>query len=303
MATIILPPLQASSSSTARLLFYASIPRPPITIQALSNRRISSLFSPSVPVAFSITTTKCRPRTLIVVSALPKLGDTESIAVPDEAVDVIAKFPQEGGVYAVYDKDSELQFIGITRNIAASVVTHQKSVPELCSSVRACTVDEPDRTTLTQAWKTWMEEHISTSGKVPPGNETGNSTWVRQPPRKKSDLRLTPGRHVQLTVPLEELIDKLVKENKVVAFIKGSRSAPQCGFSQRVVGILESEGIDYESVNVLDEENNPGLREALKSYSNWPTFPQIFANGELVGGCDILNTMHEKGELTELRKT
>ena len=103
-----------------------------------------------------------------------------------------------------------------------------------------------------------MEEHIKATGKVPPGNDTGNTTWVRQAPKKKPDLRLTPGQHVQLTVPLEELIDKLVKENKVVAFIKGSRSAPLCGFSQRVIGILENEQVDYESVDVLDDEYNSG---------------------------------------------
>lgn len=163
-------------------------------------------------------------------------------------------------------------------------------------------IDEPDRAALTQAWKAWMEEHMAVTGNVPPGNEPGNSTWVRQPPKQKPDLRLTPGRHVKLTVPLEDLIDRLVKENKVVAFIKGSRSAPMCGFSQRVVGILESEGVDYESVDVLDEEYNSGLRETLKKYSSWPTFPQIFVNGELVGGCDILSSMYEKGELADLFK-
>lgn len=164
-------------------------------------------------------------------------------------------------------------------------------------------IDQPDKETLTQAWKSWMEEYVKSTGKVPPGNESGNATWMRQPPRKKPDLRLTPGRHVQLTVPLEELIDKLVKENKVVAFIKGSRSAPLCGFSQKVIGILESVGFDYESIDVLDEEHNPGLRETLKMYSNWPTFPQIFVDGELVGGCDILTAMHEKGELASLLKS
>lgn len=163
-------------------------------------------------------------------------------------------------------------------------------------------VDEPDRTALTQAWKSWVEEQIAATGKVPPGNESGNTTWVKKPPKKKSDLRLTPGRNVQLTVPLEELIDRLVKENKVVAFIKGSRSAPLCGFSQRVVAILESQGVDYESLDVLDEEHNYGLRETLKKYSNWPTFPQIFVNGEFVGGCDILSSMYEKGELSVLFK-
>lgn len=163
-------------------------------------------------------------------------------------------------------------------------------------------VDEPDRVALTQAWKSWMEEHMTATGKVPPGNESGNTTWIRQPPKKKPDLRLTPGRHMQLTIPLEELIDRLVKENKVVAFIKGSRSAPMCGFSQRVIGILETEGVDYESVDVLDEEYNYGLRETLKKYSNWPTFPQVFVDGELLGGCDILSSMYEKGELSGLFK-
>ena len=147
-----------------------------------------------------------------------------------------------------------------------------------------------------------MEEHIKATGKVPPGNESGNATWVKQAPRKKADLRLTPGRHVKLTVPMEELIDRMVKENRVVAFIKGSRTAPLCGFSQRVVSILESQGVEYESVDVLDEEHNSGLRETLKRYSNWPTFPQIFVNGELVGGCDILTSMYEKGELGDLLK-
>ncbi|KAL3536534.1 hypothetical protein ACH5RR_004995 [Cinchona calisaya] len=238
----------------------------------------------------------------VVVSALKNLSHAELVPVPSESDAIPGTFPSISGVYAVYDGNEDLQFLGISRNIAASVVAHKKSVPELCSSIKFGVVDDPDRAALTQAWKSWMEEHISATGKVPPGNEPGNSTWVRQPPKKKPDLKLTPGRHVKLTVPLEDLIDRLVKENKVVAFIKGSRSAPLCGFSQRVVGILESEGVEYESVDVLDEQYNSGLRETLKKYSNWPTFPQIFVNGELIGGCDILSSMYEKGELKDLLK-
>ncbi|KAJ8624472.1 hypothetical protein MRB53_033002 [Persea americana] len=225
-----------------------------------------------------------------------KLSETEPVPVTTETEALI---PSGSGVYAVYDSKKELQFIGLSRNIAASVATHQKRVPELCVSVKVGTVDEPDRASLTNAWKSWMEEHISGTGKVPPGNESGNITWLRQQ-QKKSDLRLTPGRHVQLTVPLEELIDRLVKENEVVAFIKGSRNAPQCGFSQRVVGILEALGVDYESLDVLDEEYNSGLRETLKKYSNWPTFPQVFVKGELLGGCDIISSMAESGELAKV---
>lgn len=220
------------------------------------------------------------------------------VPVPEEPE---GKLPDGSGVYGVYDSSGELQFIGISRNIAASVASHRKKVSsDLCFSVKVGLMDEPtpDRTVLTDAWKSWMQEHLETTGKVPHGNETGNNTWMR--PQKKPDLRLTRGRHVKLSVPLEDLIDQLVKEKKIVTFIKGSRSSPQCGFSQRVVGILESQGVDFECVNILDEEHNFGLRETLKTYSNWPTFPQIFLNGELLGGCDILCAMEEKGELGPL---
>lgn len=237
----------------------------------------------------------------VVSAALGKLSETELVPVPKGPEGLDGKFPSAAGVYGVYDGDGSLQFIGISRNVAASIAAHAKSVPDLCRAVKVGLVDEaaPDRTVLTSAWKSWLEEYIAATGKVPPGNETGNNTWFRLPQRKP-DLRLTPGRHVKLTVPLEELIDRLVKENKVVAFIKGSRSAPQCGFSQRVVGILESHGVDFECVDVLDEEHNHGLRETLKNYSNWPTFPQVFVGGELVGGCDIISSMAEKGELAAL---
>ncbi|XP_010509203.1 PREDICTED: bifunctional monothiol glutaredoxin-S16, chloroplastic-like [Camelina sativa] len=261
---------------------------------ALYSRFTPSSFS-FPPLSFTLRSTdtvRSRRRPFLIASAVKSLTETELLPISESD-----SIPSASGVYAVYDKSDELQFVGISRNIASSVSAHLKSVPELCGSVKVGIVEEPDKAVLTQAWKSWIEEHIKETGKVPPGNKSGNNTFVKQTPRKKSDIRLTPGRHVELTVPLEELIDRLVKESKVVAFIKGSRSAPQCGFSQRVVGILESQGVDYETVDVLDDEFNPGLREKLKNYSNWPTFPQIFVKGELVGGCDILTTMYENGEL------
>ncbi|KAL2658757.1 hypothetical protein GLYMA_03G056300v4 [Glycine max] len=287
------------------------------SLQALAFHRLSSSFPQSTPtLSFNFQPKPFanprpislkpyvseKPRARVVALAVKSLGETEAVAVSPEDGQSAGELPSGSGVYAVYDTNGDVQFIGLSRNIAASVAAHWKSVPELCGSVKAGVVDEPDRETLTQAWKSWMEEYIKVSGKVPPGNESGNATWVRQPPKRKPDLRLTPGHHMQLTVPLENLIDALVKENKVVAFIKGPRSAPLCGFSQRVIAILENEGVDYESVNVLDEEYNYGLRETLKKYSNWPTFPQIFVDGELVGGCDILTSMYEKGELASLLK-
>ncbi|XP_075509303.1 bifunctional monothiol glutaredoxin-S16, chloroplastic [Primulina tabacum] len=279
-----LPLFSNVSSRYAPSISFYSLPKPAV------------LFS-SITLGRKTFSRNRNPRA--IVSALKKLSETDLVAIPSD-YSITGILPSDSGVYAVYSGGGDIQFIGITRNLAASVLGHKKSVPELCSSVKVGLVEGPDKNSLTEAWKSWMEEHIAATGKVPVGNEPGNSTWVKKSPKKKSDLRLTPGRHVQLTVPLEDLIDRLVKENKVVAFIKGSRSAPLCGFSQRVVAILESQGVDYESIDVLDDEYNYGLRETLKKYSNWPTFPQIFVDGELVGGCDILTSMYEKGELSGL---
>ncbi|XP_030537308.1 bifunctional monothiol glutaredoxin-S16, chloroplastic [Rhodamnia argentea] len=290
------------SSSPLRSLTSSSSHPPPTRITPTLS--FASRLKPALalPLLSATPRRSARPRSPRVSAALKNLSETVPVSVPADSGELVRRFPSASGVYAVHDGEGGLQFVGISRNIAASIAGHRRSVPELCCSVKVGVVDEPDRAALTQAWKSWMEEHMTATGKVPPGNESGNTTWIRQPPKKKPDLRLTPGRHMQLTVPLEELIDQLVKENKVVAFIKGSRSAPMCGFSQRVIGILESEGVDYESVDVLDEEYNCGLRETLKKYTNWPTFPQVFVDGELVGGCDILSSMFEKGELSSLFK-
>lgn len=90
----------------------------------------------------------------------------------------------------------------------------------------------------------------------------------------------------------------LVKNNKVVLFMKGSPSAPQCGFSRQVVQILEEEGLaDYLYVDVLKSEV---IRDAIKKFSSWPTIPQLYIGGQFVGGCDIAKEMHKAGELKEL---
>lgn len=93
------------------------------------------------------------------------------------------------------------------------------------------------------------------------------------------------------------LIDEHVKANRVMLYMKGNPSMPMCGFSARVVQILQQEGVDFASVNVLDY---PTIREGIKKYSDWPTIPQLYVNAEFVGGCDIVTAMHESGELKEL---
>jgi monothiol glutaredoxin len=92
-------------------------------------------------------------------------------------------------------------------------------------------------------------------------------------------------------------IDEQVKNNKIVVYMKGTPSMPMCGFSAATVQVLDSYDIPYASVNVLED---PGIREGIKQYSSWPTIPQVYINGEFVGGCDIVREMHASGELEPL---
>ncbi|KAJ8913039.1 hypothetical protein NQ315_002055 [Exocentrus adspersus] len=95
--------------------------------------------------------------------------------------------------------------------------------------------------------------------------------------------------------PAEE-ISKLVNSNKVVVFMKGVPEQPQCGFSNAVVQVLRMHGVNYDAYNVLQDDS---LRQGIKEYSNWPTIPQVYINGEFVGGCDIIIQMHQSGDLIE----
>ena len=92
-------------------------------------------------------------------------------------------------------------------------------------------------------------------------------------------------------------IQEQLKSNKVVLYMKGTPDFPQCGFSAAAVRTLEACGASFGYVNIFED---PELRDALKRYSNWPTYPQLYVNGELVGGSDILTEMYQKGELQSL---
>jgi monothiol glutaredoxin len=98
---------------------------------------------------------------------------------------------------------------------------------------------------------------------------------------------------------IEKLIDNEVKGNDVVLFMKGTPQFPMCGFSGQVVQILDYLGVPYKGLNVLE---NDDLRGGIKSYSNWPTIPQLYVKGEFVGGCDIIREMFQAGELQSLLK-
>ena len=92
-------------------------------------------------------------------------------------------------------------------------------------------------------------------------------------------------------------LDEIVNKNDVVLFMKGSALFPQCGFSSRAVAILNHLGVDFETVDVLQD---PEIRQGIKAYSDWPTIPQLYVKGEFVGGSDIMMEMFEAGELQQM---
>ncbi|XP_015570965.2 uncharacterized monothiol glutaredoxin ycf64-like [Ricinus communis] len=109
-------------------------------------------------------------------------------------------------------------------------------------------------------------------------------------------LKSNPIRCV-LSPELKTTLDKVVTSQKVILFMKGTKEFPQCGFSNTVVQILNSLNVKYETINILENEV---LRQGLKEYSSWPTFPQLYIDGEFFGGCDITVEAYKSGELQEL---
>jgi monothiol glutaredoxin len=96
--------------------------------------------------------------------------------------------------------------------------------------------------------------------------------------------------------PVRDAIARAIDEHKVILFMKGTPDAPACGFSARTVAVLQAVETPFAAVDVLPD---PRIRQELSAVSNWPTIPQLFANGELIGGCDIVTEMYESGELAE----
>ncbi|MEC4985371.1 MAG: Grx4 family monothiol glutaredoxin [Oscillatoria sp. PMC 1068.18] len=95
---------------------------------------------------------------------------------------------------------------------------------------------------------------------------------------------------------VKEKIEKIINQHKIIVFMKGNKLMPQCGFSNNVVQILNSLGVKYETVDVLTD---PEIRQGIKEYSNWPTIPQLYVDGEFIGGSDITYELYQSGELQE----
>ena len=123
-----------------------------------------------------------------------------------------------------------------------------------------------------------------------------SSGYDRLMPARKAMLQgAEPQKEANMSI--EQFIENEVKSNDVVLFMKGTPQFPQCGFSGQVVHILDHVGVGYKGLNVLESAE---LRNGIKSYSNWPTIPQLYVKGEFIGGCDIIREMFQAGELQQL---
>jgi monothiol glutaredoxin len=100
-----------------------------------------------------------------------------------------------------------------------------------------------------------------------------------------------------MTPEVQARIDNLVKQNKVFVFMKGNKLMPQCGFSNNVVQILNTYGVPFETFDVLED---PEIRQGIKEYSSWPTIPQVYIDGEFVGGSDVMIELYQNGELKQM---
>ena len=96
---------------------------------------------------------------------------------------------------------------------------------------------------------------------------------------------------------LKDAIEKDIKNNQIILYMKGTKDMPMCGFSNSVVQILNHYGVEYKDVNILED---PMIRVKLSEHSNWPTIPQLFVKGELIGGADITKELHENGSLLDI---
>lgn len=103
-----------------------------------------------------------------------------------------------------------------------------------------------------------------------------------------------------MTPELQQKIDNLIRDHRVLLFMKGEKGAPQCTFSSVADAILQKIEADYDSYNVLED---PEIRQAIKDYSDWPTLPQLYVDGKFIGGSDIMQELYESGELKSLIQT
>ncbi|KAF2076617.1 hypothetical protein CYY_002103 [Polysphondylium violaceum] len=132
----------------------------------------------------------------------------------------------------------------------------------------------------------------------PPQESSSSSSTTNNDAHNEEILKQMKANQEQEKKNLNERLEKLINQAPVMLFMKGHPDKPQCGFSNKSVAILRENGFTFDSFDILSD---PAVRNGLKEYSNWPTYPQLYINGKLVGGFDIIKDLNEDGELAELK--
>lgn len=206
---------------------------------------------------------------------------------------------QRPGVYGVYAEDGSLQYVAAVEDVASAVNTHLSVIqdPSRVFAVRMITVDNVQDAPLGEMAENWVVALAQNGLPVPPGNSEGGPEWrveLKSPNVSFSNNVVAPDPESRV----EEEIRQILRKHRVVLFVKGTRSTPRCGFSRAVIDIIERQvGDEFVCVDCLDTNKNPGLRDGIKRFSSWPTIPQLYVNGDFVGGCDIVQGMEANGEL------
>ncbi|CDF40316.1 unnamed protein product [Chondrus crispus] len=235
-------------------------------------------------------------------SPTAQLGNVEDLPaerIPGDAA-LVPQHWHRPGVYGVYSINAELQYVAAVRDVGAAIATHITIIndPKLVFAVRMILVDTVEQAPLGDIAETWVLTHFEHGPGVPPGNGDAAPIWREEELVRTADIYFPPNTEPEM---VRSAIKRVLRENKVLLFMKGTREEPRCGFSKRTVEMLDSVlGNEFVCMDVLDEIRNRGLREEIKKFSEWPTIPQLYVNGDFVGGADIVQSMKDSGELDTL---
>lgn len=239
------------------------------------------------------------PRRKTRVPGLTSLMPANIEAIPAERIPPSPEhFPPHWsfpGVYGIYSAEDRLQYVAAVRNISEAIAVHLEFIKDAdrLFAVRMLTVPEVDAAPLGEVARNWVMTHTEYDD-VPPGNGDAAPEWRVEP--FSPDVLLRVGGDVDI----EGEIRRVLRRYRVVLFMKGTRDAPRCGFSESAVGVLKDMLQDeFVCVDCLDARNGD-VRDGIKRYSEWPTIPQLYVDGEFVGGADIIAGMVKDGQLKKL---
>lgn len=267
-----------------------------IPLSRSHRRHITTRNCPTAAPIAPHVASPCRVRRAPVAQGPGNIEDIPLEVVPHDMYSIPDPWHRPG-VYGIYAKDSSLQYVAAVANVAEAIAAHIHYISEsdVRHSVRMITVDNEDDAPLGLLAENWVMAHMKHGPGLPVGNSSEDSLWLRDLPKQQRNVYFFEGTPVEFA---ETEIKSIIRDHPVVLFMKGVRDEPRCQFSAIVVDLLQTVvGDSFVCVDCLDELRNRGLRESIKQFSKWPTIPQLYVNGDFVGGADIVQEMSRSGEL------